>query len=422
MSFREVTIESDNGVRWVFQNHRDKFEPIRRNEIKAELRDNSTIFGDHICLKRYGKQMRLVANHEAGYILGETVRDFFEGEQHFVWCEQVDDGNSLIVVVSDGEVLLDARIPPAQIDQATMSAIANSSNPFNFFVWGDVPILRPNQLDTGMGRMAFSDSVIQTFNELEGPILNELEPNNDYMLVPLEQGIANADFGISKETLILLAILLAGAALFYEDIKGLFITPQTQQTVEYVDPWSEYRQSLATPAPDELFHNAYLEWLTLTSMPLITPAELTLESGSYVVKVEQSMTESTGMSHFMQWAENKGWTVMIQSGEIRMTKNSPVPSRGSADQVRDHGQQMGRFFDDLQYLMNGRVSVGSLNQLGNAYTSEITLEITEASQIDILTVKELLSSSTMNLKSLRFDTLSEMGDFTIELQLVLLGY
>lgn len=419
---RDISLECEHGITWLFQNHREVYEPIRPKEIRTEIRDHATLFGDHIALVRDGKKMRLIANHEAGYALGESVRDYFDQNQNFVWCEQVDEGNSLIVVVSQGDVLLDAQIPPAQIDQATISAIANSPEPFEFFLWGDVPILRPDEVDTGVAKMAFSDEVISNFVELEGPIVNELDTNAAYYLQPLEKGLSDAKFGIPKEVLGLAVIVIALVGFFHQNLLDMVTASSKEPAIEYVDAWLDYRTALATPAPHELFAQAFSEWKALSEMPLALPLEMEFSNGTFTAKVEQDLVDERGYSQTLTWAENNGWNVVIQSGEIVMRKPSSIAPRPPAQVIRDHKQQMGRLFDDLQFLMNGRVSVSALATEGQGYRSDVTLDVTEASLVDLVTIEQVLNSSSMILKLLKFEELTHEADFDITLEFALLGY
>src|SRR5690349_14472679 len=106
-------ITREDGERFIIPSYRDVLSAKKPSLLRREVMLLSQNYGEYIALQRKNIQQYEVAfSNEPGYLLGESVWNYFKRPQDLIYCEAIPNTfEAILVIVKSGIVYLDGSFP-----------------------------------------------------------------------------------------------------------------------------------------------------------------------------------------------------------------------------------------------------------------------------------------------------------------------
>ena len=204
----------EDGVNFVIPSYRDVLTVKRKADLVKELTTLSQSYGEYVTFQDLGSQRYSISlSLDSGYLLGETVWQYFNRPYDMIYCETVPNTNEVIlVVVKNGEVYLDGSFPADSVPEELVIFLTQQNN-FEIYTYGQVPISET----PAEGKFSFDAASIKSFTVLDKPVFSELPLIPAYHFKPInvvlhEQGVNAIPL---KKIAIILGILAIGPFIIF---------------------------------------------------------------------------------------------------------------------------------------------------------------------------------------------------------------
>lgn len=395
----------DDGVAFAIYTYRElitaKKGPLLRNELMLLSRDNGEYarFYD-----KPGGDFEAVFGHEAGYLLGENVWHYFNQPDDLIYCEQLPDNeHAILVVVRDGNVFIDAKLPLANLLDEFLGLIAGD-NRFDINIYGDlIPLAKTAQED----KFAFDPNLVKSFTILDAPIFETLPLDENFRLIPISKAIT--ELGLAENSmlkwgisLIVLLVLAFGIYKTMQQPAPLEEVAVTKTTEAPVDPYAGYRAALRTPNPATVIGAAWGTIQQLMSIPGWAPASLTLEG---VQSATATLTDDGGdTGTLLAWARQHQLEVDISGATPTLTIPYRLENRANPRQIYQLKDTASLLYDDLTRLLpSGSVNLGSMTSEGPYGTMSLEIGLQDVGETQLNLLAQSLENFPVQIDSLSFN-------------------
>lgn len=412
----------DDGVAFAIYTYRElitaKKGSLLKNELMLLSRDN----GEYA--RFYDKpsgDFEAVFGHEPGYLLGENVWHYFKQPKDLIYCEQLADGESaILVVVRDSNVFIDAKLPLSNLLDEFLGLIAGD-NRFDIYIYGDlIPLAEAGQED----KFAFDPNLVKSFNQLEEPVFDTLPLDENFQLIPINKAIA--ELGLAEKTGlkwgISLLVLLALAFGIYKTIQQpepLQEVVQKAPTEAPVDPYEGYRAALSTPNPSDVLMTAWSSIQQLSTVPGWTPSALNFDSGLQSATV--TLTNDGGdTSTLLAWARQHQLDVAISGEQPTLSMPYQFNNRRSPRQIYQLKDTAAMLYDDLKRaLPSGNVSLSAAVPAGPYGSMELDMTLQDVGETELELLAQSLENFPVQINALSFSI--EHGAISATIKLTVYG-
>ncbi len=339
-------ITREDGERFVIPSYRDVLSAKQKSVLKRDILTLSQSYGEYITLQRKNPtQYEVTFSTDTGYLLGESIWQFFKKPLDMIYCEAIPNtSEAILVIVKSGSVYLDGRFPVETIPEELVIFLTQQNN-FEIYVYGDVPISQEPQ----EGKFAFETSSIKSFTVLEQPIFPTLPLYKIYQLQLVDQVLKAQGIGVFPTKQLVLALFVIGLGW----LAWSYFSQPAPEVVEAppeINPFQNYNTLLMSPAPDEVIHQIVNKINVMFTMPGWIPLRFDYIAGSLSVAVR---SEGGLTQDLFKWAEEHEAGVSIKPEGMFVnlaikTTNRPLPK-----QIYPITQVIGRFVDNLSYVYQG---------------------------------------------------------------------
>ncbi len=149
------------------------------------------------------KTMKITCGNKKEYLLGETIWHALGKPTNMIYCEELPYQKlALLIIVHDGHVYLDSKIPIAELTSELLP-IRQTNRRYAIFLHGELPI---NQTST-QEDLTFAPKNVQLCQVLNQSVLCEIRPIAKYQLECPIQAIKSATEHPFKKLLTSLSLL-----------------------------------------------------------------------------------------------------------------------------------------------------------------------------------------------------------------------
>src|SRR3990167_5154520 len=259
------TLTRNDGTEFVMQAYRELVTAEKKNLISQRVRMLAEQHGQFVRLfkKSYG-EYEVVFSREAGYLLGESVKQYFGQAQNLIFCEALPNTpDVLLVVVRGGSVYLDAIVAPKNI-RTELMPLLTEEQAYQVIISGLVPLKQKPANNV----FSLPPELVHSFEMLDAPLFPRLPLIRHLHLLSLPLALKAERLNgqpISMAIIFLTAIIILGIAYWiFSPKKTMPINPTPTSTT---DLYQVYNQALMTPAPhQQLFELSQLVQI-LYSLP-----------------------------------------------------------------------------------------------------------------------------------------------------------
>ncbi|MBB72626.1 MAG: hypothetical protein CMF50_09540 [Legionellales bacterium] len=369
-------ITRDDGVSFAVYTYREIIAAKRPSLLKRELEMLQEENGDYARFFGVdGGNIEAIFSREGGYLLAESVWEFFDQPENLLYCEAVGDGETVaLVVIRDGNVALDSEVPVENLLDE-FNSLSAGSNEYDIYIYGDIPLAEEPSED----HFSFDPSLVSSFNYLKESVFDQLEPNDELMLLPVAEAKREIDLSRSKTPLYIgiLVVLLIGGYWFWSsmDQPAPVIEQPTQPQGPPPNPYAAYISALETPAPDAIINKVTSIVRQLYSIPGWEASGIKVTPAS----VEVDLKEAGGTTDLLlAWVQQNNANFSAQSGKASLTYSLDVANRDKPTKIYNAKDVVTQVYDSLRKVVAGSsVTIASPRDEGKYFATDMTVQFSE---------------------------------------------
>lgn len=385
------TVTRDDGSQFATRAYRELLTSKKPSLLKREIR---FLERSHGAYARFFTQpdgtIEAVFSRDPGYLLGETVWNYFEKPADLIYCEAMPDGkHALLVIVRATSIYLDAKIPLENLSDELASVTVAGKNFYDIYLYGDLPIRESETEDF----YYFPQDVVKSLQWLDESVFNNLRLTDEFRLLPVEQAV-KIDKLIKTSPwvyviLIVFAIFLI--ILLYNWLTEKPTTKVVQPTittrptiikteVREVNPYQEFENALTTPNPAYQMIELANLLKQFYKIPGWQVKSLIYNAEGLEVYMQSIGGDLQVLQHF---ATAKSYTLEFEQGEIKIIAPTKLADRTPPSKIYNAKNQLVLFDSRIQKIIAPDVSQGQAQ--AEAGAGQEILKVTDVKQSENFT-------------------------------------
>lgn len=340
-------ITREDGERFVIPSYRDVLVIKKQALLRREILSLSASYGDYITLQRKNvNQYEVAFSPEPGYLLGETVWNYFKRPQDLIYCEAIPNtAEAILVIVKAGNVYLDGSFPiDAIIDELII--FRTQQNHFDIYINGDVPISKVPE----PGKFALDASSIKSFTVLDKPVFPSMPVSKTFQLQLVEQVLKAKGIGVFPVKQIVAGIIALGAIW----MGWIFLTAHKKEIpvvlIRAANPYQGYIDALSTPDPSlQIRWVASNLWL-LTTIPGWSPQTIDYTFPKLTASVKSNGARTNLL---LEWANENHANVLITANGFSVAIISGLGNRLEPNTISQLDLMIAKMIDSMSYITPG---------------------------------------------------------------------
>lgn len=368
-----VTVVRQDGSQFVVQAYRERVVAPKKTILQHKLQTLSKQYGQHIRLFQVDKEtFEVVISRDTGYLLAETVVEYFNRPKNLIYCEQLTNSQqAILIVVRNGAILLDTRIELTKVAGELLPFIADSQQ-YDVVISGAVPITDDEQ---DASKLFIPADSLGKFEVLSESLYKRLPLLAKFHLQTLVLALKGAKFKTSP-----VAWALAGfIALIIIGVVAWWMAPSSpSQPRQQRDVYASYRQALTTPSPVSVLKDVRQTLQDLYFAPEWHLQTVTYQQGRYSSTFEREGNSS--LSTLNRWADQKGYRFAMSNGRATITLSHTLIDRQEPAHVYDLQQVVNLLIDQMGSLVGSdAISLGSKQVHGKLSEQQLAITFSDAS-------------------------------------------
>ncbi|HSW70183.1 MAG TPA: hypothetical protein VLI69_08560 [Gammaproteobacteria bacterium] len=361
-------ITREDGERFVIPSYRDVLSAKKPALLKKEVLLLSSNYGGYISLQRKNiNQYEVAFSSEPGYLLGETVWNYFKRPKDLIYCEAIPNTTeAILVIVKGGSVYLDGSFPIDSIPDELV-VFRTQQNSFEIYIYGDIPLSPTPEA----GKFSLDSSSVKSFNILPGAIFSTLPTIKAFQLRLVDVALKAQGIGVVpiKKIIVSLGII----ALIWAGVMYLSTTKQELPTaiVGVVNPYQLYINILRSPSPADEIQNASLQIARLYTIPGWLPYSVDYSLGILRAKLKSSGEK---INILYQWAATNNAKLQIESDGIYVSLPVTAISRVNVATISPLQQVIAEVLDRISTVLPGNnMRLGVSIDRGRFFETQLTI-------------------------------------------------
>lgn len=389
----------EDGEHFVIPSYRDVLDGKQKNALKKDILLLSQSYGNYITLqKKNANQYELAFSPDIGYLLGESIWQYFKRPLELIYCEAIPNTTeSILVIVKNGSVYLDGRFPNESIPEELIIFLSQQ-NSFEIFTYGDVPISEHPEED----KFNFEASSVKSFTVLEKPVFASLPLMKAYQLQLVDTVLKAQGIGVFPyRPVVIIALITSILWMFWNYQSAQKAVVPEIKIEEKENPYLAYNMALNTPAPEEKLQK-FIEALCL----FLNIPGWTLHQVEQVGSTISALVDTPGakVEDLMQWAKEHGGSVNINERGIYVILNNTYVNRPIPNKIYPLKEVIGLFIDQLALVNPGnQISLGNFSHKQVFSEVMLTIKIENVSPLVLSLVGQQLKGFPFAIQSMSFD-------------------
>ncbi|MCD6046159.1 MAG: hypothetical protein K0R48_1322 [Gammaproteobacteria bacterium] len=407
----------NDGVGFVVLTYRELLTAARPSILKREINLLATENGPYVKCFQREQGVEAIFSKDTGYLLAESVWDYFKQPDNLIYGEELPNGNVVLVVIRGGIVFLDTEVSMRNL-MAELMGLALGSTAYTIKLCGDLPI------GEGSAQFQFPTQNVESEEHLESSVFLQLKTNEEYRLGTVKEAFASLGYtGMAIKVVIIIALLAVLAFLAWLIFKPAAApAPPPAEVVAAApaqpppDPYADFKQALMTPAPDALLQDLVNTLNDVYTIPGWTPQSLTLAGSSATVNLVKN---GGNAGILLAWKRSHPDVQMtINTGQVVLTYGLQLTNRPTPEVIYKLPDLLANFYDDLNAkLPSSTVSVGPMTRKGVYQQSSIGITFTNQSPDSLMVLANELKGLPAVLSAATMRTSGGLisGQLTIDL-------
>lgn len=354
-------IRREDGSVFVLQPYRESLSLRSTSLLKKEIRHLAETHGDNVRLFRHDhgfSKYEGVFSRETGYLLGESIWQYFAKPQELIYCEVLGNTQQvLLVIVRDGQIYLDNKVAIGDLAHE-FTALASEEVRYPVYVYGNVTL-------------GLDENKITSITQLEQSVFAQLPLIETLNLLSLERALDEFRLGKKQQSSMLIlsaVVLLAGLSgwVYYQS------EAPAQPKKIALNPFAQYQQALQTPAPSQQINALVNDLEQMYGMLGWYPAQVNYTGINAKVSVHSLGGTATEL---LNWAQQNGMQVDFSPQSASVDFVTVINARPKPNRILNVQQSIAVIIDRMMQLLPGK-SVTVNNTLQAQALTQTSLTIT----------------------------------------------
>ena len=374
-------ITREDGERFVIPSYRDVLSVKKGNLLKKEVLLLSENYGGYATIiKKNPQQFEVAFSPDPGYLLGETVWQYFKRPLDLIYCEVLPNTTeAILVIVKSGSVFLDGSFPIDSISEELVVFLTQQNN-FDIYVNGDVPISQTPE----EGKFAFDVSQVKSFNILPEPAFPKLPKLRAFQLQLVDTALKAQGIGVFPVK----PVLVFGIVIGLIWMGWNYLTTHKRElpavVITAVSPYQGYISLLTSPAPAQEIKMLADQINLLFSIPGWVPDSLDYNSGNLSVGVKSLGATTEAL---FAWAKQNKYKLQVKPEGFFLASTLALSNREPPHDVNQLDEVIANLVDRLTLVLPGNnLDVSAFMDKSGYRESKLVITITNisASTFDLL--------------------------------------
>lgn len=373
-----VLLRSD-GTPFVVQAYRETILADKKTLFQHKLTFRAKQQGSYACVMPLsGTEYTVAFSQDAGFLLGNCIREQFSEQDNIIFCEACPDDTYLVVVIKKGVVIFDNQLAVDHITEELIPFLLDAS--YHFYVHGDMPF----SVEEEDNKLQLPEACIEAFNVLESSVFETLPTEPQYELVSLQAALQSVKFSQNYWRYAIFGIILAVLVLILW--LGLSptepVVPVQHKSLIKVNEYDRYRMQLRTPSPAVLLTELAHTIEDLYFAPGWNLTYIRYKNGRYTAHYD---TETGSVEVMNEWAKSNHYQFKMRPNGVSIVVLAQAKNRVAPDHVYKLKQVSELLIDELNVLTRGKhVQIAALQTYGALKMRQITVMIQGASSDSLL--------------------------------------
>ncbi|WP_423063114.1 hypothetical protein [Candidiatus Paracoxiella cheracis] len=342
-----TTLTRNDGTQFVVQAYRKLLTNTKKTILSQHVRKIAEQQGQLIRLfkKEPSGYYEAVFSHEPGYLLGESVKHYFNQAQNLVFCEALPNSTDvLVVIIRAGVICLDALIATENLHQK-LATFTAEHHPFQIITSGNVPLKEK----TAAGGFSLPADLVASFETLEDPLFPRLPTLASFQLLPLAVALKSEHLTSHLTSISMLGVIVVIGFLCW------WILSPTKLVIH-----TRAEQVLPYPAPEKQLDELVQTIQILYGLPGWKASTITFYNNDYKITVESN---GGNLEALNTWAKRNHFGYQLTAHGAVLIKHSTLKNHFAPTSIYPNQQVLELIIDQLNELL-----------LGNHVTLERTIK------------------------------------------------
>ena len=343
-----ILTRSDD-TQFVMQPYRESLVMKKKNLMTQEVKLLAESQGQFVRLfTKTSGHLEAVFSREPGYLLGESIWDFFNQPKDLIYCEeQIDSHSILLVVVQNGSVYLDTVLPTSALRSELMPLLTGDHN-YYVYLYGEVPLSKEATNDDK--QLVIPAEFVAAITQLDEPVFMDLPVKDHYKLLPLNVALKVGQLTSYTSVFVSLFVLaLAGMAVWW------MVQPRYDENIpmrpfakKIVNPYQDYHDVTQLPDPNQQL----VELANALDVTLTVPG-WQVKSMHFDGQVFQFLMLEDGGNYeeLERFAAQNHFLCKINAVGAELTQRVNLPMRQSANTIMPTEKVMALLMDEIDQLL-----------------------------------------------------------------------
>jgi hypothetical protein len=371
-------LRRDDGSQFIIHPYREILKVERNRTLKRKIRMLAREYGNNLRIFQTTdpNKIEVVLSRDFGFLLGETVRNYFNKPSNLIYCEALFERNvALMVIVKDGLILLDSRLTYSEVIEE-LASLGSAMQKYDIYVYGDVPLGTNKEGDK---YFVLEDQVVKSFNTLNESVLMHLSMDREVQLQPLELALTSPYLGTSKFGSIIAGIFFIIIFFIGWQVYKSFLAEPIKRQVEAVkraeNPFLNFYLSLSKPYPKEqLIEFASMEKLVMSLPPGWGCKEINFDGNTYNIEI---VSEGGSMTMLRDWMKKRNFAFSFNMTSMPITVPSKLKARPSSKVIYHLDDVLTILIDEINTVLTGmgNVKFEGMDNKGSYKEARITIHV-----------------------------------------------
>jgi len=394
-------IERKDGARFALYTYRDILFSSKFSAFRQEVSELQKENGQYVRFFELGKgEIEVVFSNDQGYLLAECVNNHFGNPVNMIFCEQIEDQeNAILIVIKNGMVFLDALLPITMLIDEFVSIGTSQDIKFDIYIHGDIPLAtKPSD-----EKFAFTPELVQSFNYLESPVFPQIIPDPQFELFTVYE------LSLSKSKLpkYVAGVIIIFFVFFlcYELLKPAAPPPPPPPPPpqpKVVDPYTQYKSVLTTPAPSQLITDFNFQVQRFMTIPGWTLTTISLSNQQ--VNARLKLGGGSADILLMWLKQQHKVNLRVDGGSAELETQLNASNRQPPSKIYPIKTIVANMYDRIRVVVDSsNIKIQSSQKRNNFVETQMSINIDSVtpSIIDFL-AKEFVAMP-INLDSVKFN-------------------
>ncbi|OGT52718.1 MAG: hypothetical protein A3F17_03395 [Gammaproteobacteria bacterium RIFCSPHIGHO2_12_FULL_41_15] len=371
-----------NGTQFVIQAYREWVKNKKKSPLIERIRAIAEQQGQFVRLyKRRSGEYEAVFSSSPGYLLGESIKHYFQHVKNLIFCEATNDHHQvLLVVIKDGHVFSDTLVSLDQL-KTELLPLTTLKMKFQIVVSGKAGTTVLSKKDPDF---FFPENLTISYEHIEEPLVSRLPALPIVKLLPLPLALKSEH--LSTHSLLATSIVIITALIL---LIGLFTySTHTQKPLPHkpkkLAPYTDYVTALQSPSPKRLLNTLSGLITTLFQIPGWRAHSITQNHNEYVITLQ---SDGGTLALMQQWATHHHFHVVLTENGVELHKRLSFPNRRAITHLFSLQELCENLMDAIQQkTFETRIQLKQTIQHHETQESLLAIHLTDVSPQQLQTL------------------------------------